>query len=188
MTRERLRSIALWLALAGALGSALEADGGKAKNVILEGRVAAQTGTGSIRFSIDTSPIIFYLTTVNGKYHALLLRVKNDTGAPLALSKDQDSIALTFADGQHVQGLLNLPPVDRATWDGLETENPHGDRVSRPRTRARGRGNLRVRARCRHKDTPPAPRDADVAHVHDQESAAPGRSASARCGQGLAFR
>jgi hypothetical protein len=122
MTRERLRSIALWLALAGALGSALEADGGKAKNVILEGRVPAQTGPGSIRFSIDTSPIIFYLTTVNGKYHALLLRVKNDTGAPLALSKDQDSIALTFADGQHVQGLLNLPPVDRATWDGLETE------------------------------------------------------------------
>jgi hypothetical protein len=67
-------------------------------------------------------PIIFYLTTVNTKYDVLLLRVKNDTAAPLVLSKDQDAIELVFADGQKVQGLLNVPSVDRATWDGLETE------------------------------------------------------------------
>ena len=64
---------------------------------------AAQTGTGSVQFSIDTSPIIFYLTTVNTKYHVLLLRVKNDTAAPLVLSKDQDSIELTFADAEQVR-------------------------------------------------------------------------------------
>ena len=122
MTRDLLRSIALSLALAGTVAPALDADGGKAKNVIYEARVPPQTGTGNIQFSIDTSPIIFYLTTVNAKYHVLLLRVRNDTSMPLTLSKDQDSIELTFADGQKVQGLLNVPPVDRATWDGLETE------------------------------------------------------------------
>jgi hypothetical protein len=122
MTTDLRRSIALSLALAGTITPALDADGGKAKNVIYEARVPAQTGTGALQFSIDTSPIIFYLTTVNAKYHVLLLRVRNDTGTPLRLSKDQDSIELAFADGRKVKGVLNVPPVDRATWDGLETE------------------------------------------------------------------
>jgi hypothetical protein len=122
MTRRLWLSTPLSLVFACLLAQALDADGGKAKNVIYEARVPAQTGTGSLQFSIDTSPIIFYLTTVNTKYHVLLLRVKNDTAAPLALSKDQDAIELVFADGQKVQGLLNIPSVDRATWDGLETE------------------------------------------------------------------
>jgi len=122
MTRRLWFSAPLSLVFASLLAPALDADGGKAKNVIYEARVPAQTGTGSLQFSIDTSPIIFYLTTVNRKYHVLLLRVKNDTAAPLVLSKDQDAIELVFADGQKVQGLLNVPSVDRATWDGLETE------------------------------------------------------------------
>ncbi len=121
MTRRLWLSAPLSLVFASLLAPALDADGGKAKNVIYEARVPAQTGTGSLQFSIDTSPIIFYLTTVNAKYHVLLLRVKNDTAAPLVLSKDQDAIELVFADGQKVKGLLNVPSVDPATWDGLET-------------------------------------------------------------------
>lgn len=122
MDRRLLRAIALSLAFAGTPGTIVAADGGKAKNVVYEGRVPAQTGTGAIQFTVDTSPIIFYLTTVNTKYHVLLVRVRNDTTAPLVLSKDQDTIEFTFANGQKVQGLLNIPAVDRATWDGLETE------------------------------------------------------------------
>jgi len=122
MTRRLWLSVPLSLVFATLLAPALDADGGKAKNVIYEARVPAQTGTGSLQFSIDTSPIIFYLTTVNTKYHVLLLRVKNGTAAPLVLSKDQDAIELVFADGQKVQGLLNVRSVDPATWDGLETE------------------------------------------------------------------
>ena len=89
MDRRLLGATALSLALAGIEAPALDADGGKAKNVIYEARVPAQTGTGNIQFSIDTSPIIFYLATVNAKYHVLLLRVRNDTSTPLTLSKDQ---------------------------------------------------------------------------------------------------
>ncbi len=122
MTRRLLRSTGLSLVFACTLATLVIADGGKAKNVIFEARVAPQTGTGSVQFSIDTSPIIFYLTTVNTKYHVLLIRVRNDTAAPLVLSKDQDTIEFAFANGQKVQGLLNIPAVDRATWDGLETE------------------------------------------------------------------
>ena len=122
MNRRLLRATALSLAFACTLATIVAADGGKAKNVVYEARVPAQTGAGTMQFTIDTSPIIFYLTTVNTKYHVLLVRVKNDTAAPLVLSKDQDTIEFTFANGQKVQGLLNIPAVDRATWDGLETE------------------------------------------------------------------
>ncbi len=122
MARHLLRSTALSLVFACTLATLVAADGGKAKNAVYEGRVPAQTGTGTMQFTIDTSPIIFYLTTVNTKYHVLLIRVRNDTAAPLVLSKDQDTIEFAFANGQKVQGLLNIPAVDRATWDGLETE------------------------------------------------------------------
>src|SRR5258706_3310859 len=119
MTRRRLlQSVVLLLTI----GSTLGADGGKAKNVTYDGQARPQTGNGSWQFTIDTSPIIFYLGTVNNKYHVLLIRVKNNADAPLNLAKDQDTIELRFSDGQKVKGLLNLPATDRATWDGLETE------------------------------------------------------------------
>jgi len=119
MTRRILLQAALSLTLSSAL---LPADGGKAKNVVYTGQARPQTGNGSWQFTIDTSPIIFYLGTVNNKYHVLLIRVKNDTGDPLTLAKDQDTIELRFSDGQRVKGVLNLPAGDRATWDGLDQE------------------------------------------------------------------
>jgi hypothetical protein len=122
MDRGLLRSTALSLAFACTLATLAAADGGKAKNEIYEARVPAQSGAGTMQFTIDTSPIVFYLTTVNAKYHVLLLRVKNQTRAPLMLSKEQDTAEFTFANGQKAQGLLNIPAVDRVTWDGLESE------------------------------------------------------------------
>jgi len=98
------------------------ADGGKAKNAVYDAWVTVPNGGGGYQFHVDTSPIIFYLGTVNNKYHALLIRVKNSSPGALNLSRDQDSIELRFASGQKVRGILNLPAVDRATWDGLETE------------------------------------------------------------------
>ncbi len=52
----------------------------------------------------------------------MLIRIKNGAGAPLNLAKDQDTIELRFSGDQKIKGLLNLPTVDRVTWDGLETE------------------------------------------------------------------
>jgi hypothetical protein len=123
MTRRiLLQSVVLLLTLSPTLVTVVGADGGKAKNVIYSGQARPQNGTGSCQFSIDTSPIIFYVGTVNNKYHLLLIRVKNNTDAALNLSKDQDSIELRFSDGQKVKGLLNLPAADQATREGQETE------------------------------------------------------------------
>ena len=123
MTRKiRLLSLGLVVTFIYALVGMIGADGGKAKNVVYQGQVRAESGDGSTQFSVDPSPIIFYLGTVNNKYHVLLIRVRNETSTPLRLAKDQDSIEMRFADGQTVRGVLNLPAADRATWDGLETE------------------------------------------------------------------
>lgn len=123
MTRKiLLQSVALLLALSFALAPVAPADGGKAKNVIYDGQARPQNGNGTWQFTIDTSPIIFYLGTVNNKYHVLLIRVKNNTATPLNLAKDQDTIELRFSNGQKTKGLLNLPAADQTTWDALETE------------------------------------------------------------------
>lgn len=97
------------------------ADGGKAKNAVYKGMAVARNGTGTWDFTIDTSPIIFYLGTVNRKYHVLLIRAKNNASVPLKLSKN-DTIELEFPGHEMIKGLLNLSSTDHATWDGLETE------------------------------------------------------------------
>lgn len=123
MTRRiLLQFVILMLTLSSNLVPTALADGGKAKNVIYEAQVRPRSGTGAFQFIIDTSPIIFYLGTVNNKYHVLLIRVKNNSDAPLNLTKNQDTIELHFFDGHNVKGLLNLLAADRSTWDGLETE------------------------------------------------------------------
>ena len=111
-----LAAVAVSLCFAGAaLG-----NGGKAKNAVYKAWTSS-TG-GGIEFRSETSPIIFYLGTVNKKYHVLLIRVINSSQAPLALSKDQDTAELRFGTDTKVKCLLNLPAVDPATWDGLDAE------------------------------------------------------------------
>src|SRR5882672_7604069 len=122
MIRRPATPILCGLLMLSLITSALAADGGKAKNSLYQAFIQPASGSGEWRFTIDTSPIIFYLGTVNNKYHVLLIRVNNKTGAPLKLSKDQDTIELRFSSNQKVKGLLNLPASDRVTWDSLETE------------------------------------------------------------------
>src|SRR5215471_10239752 len=72
------------------------ADGGKAKNEVYNASVVPQGANGRVEFGIDSSPIIFYVGTVNKKYHVLLIRVMNRSNVPLQLSRDQDSIEMEF--------------------------------------------------------------------------------------------
>jgi hypothetical protein len=120
--RYLLFPLLLLVVLGSAHFTALCADGGKAKNVVYEAFVPSASGDGNWQFSVDTSPIIFYVATVNNKYHVLLIRLKNTTKTPLNLSVEQDSIELRFDDGQKVKGLLNIAGTDRPTWDALEPE------------------------------------------------------------------
>jgi hypothetical protein len=114
---------ALMVLCASALsfGTSVLADGGKAKNAVYRGIALLQAGR-SVEFEIDTSPIIFYVGTVNRKYHVLLIRAKNYGDEPLRLSKEQDSIVLHYSDGLDVEGIIDLPTADPETWDGLEEE------------------------------------------------------------------
>jgi len=120
MTRRiLLHSILLMLTLTLTLVPVVLADGGKAMDVKYRGFARSQAGNTTFDFNITTNPAIFYLGTVNGKYHVLLIRVDNGTDMPLNLAKDQDTILLRFDHGQVVKGLL---AVDPATWEGLENE------------------------------------------------------------------
>jgi hypothetical protein len=112
----------LLLALGFTVAPPAYANGGKAKNAVYDGvaQPKAGTGNGSFRFTIDTSPIIFYLGTVNNKYYVLLIRAVNQSDVPLLLAKDQDTIELQYSDGQKVKALLNLRAADGATWDSLD--------------------------------------------------------------------
>ena len=98
------------------------ADGGKAKNAVYLGKALFEGDRGYVEFSIDTSPIIFYLGTVNRKYHVLLIRTQNHSKEPLRLSKEKDTIDLHYSDGLDVKGLIDLRTADPQTWDGLEAE------------------------------------------------------------------
>ena len=122
MIRRPATPILCGLLMLSLITSALAANGGKAKNSLYQAFIQPASGSGEWRFTIDTSPIIFYLGTVNNKYHVLLIRVKNQTAVPLLLSKDQDTISLQFANGLSVKGFLNLPATDQPTWDGLDAE------------------------------------------------------------------
>src|ERR1700730_12608598 len=102
MTKRILQCVVLMLTLSSTLVTVVGADGGKAKNTFYTGQVQPPSGNGELRFTVDTSPIIFYLGTVNNKYHVLLIRVNNNTGAPLKFSKDQDTVELRFSGNQRV--------------------------------------------------------------------------------------
>jgi hypothetical protein len=121
LSRTALVAAVAVLALALPFTPTASADGGKAKNAFYTADVKPKQGSGRYTFVIDSSPIIFYLGTVNRKYHVLLIRVKNDSDTPLKLSGN-DTIQLHFSGDHTVQGFLNLRSVDPATWDGLESE------------------------------------------------------------------
>jgi hypothetical protein len=125
MSRRILAQSLLTLALCFSLVAPVLANGGKAKNEMYEGFAQPKNGKGLFTFTIESSPVIFYLGTVNNKYHVLLIRVRNQSNVPLKLSKDDDTVGLEFIDlhtvtGKTVKGLLNLKEIDPATWDGLE--------------------------------------------------------------------
>jgi len=115
---------ALWLIAASLLcaAGASGADGGKAKNEVYRASVVPNSARGAVEFVVDTSPIIFYVGTVNRKYHVLLIRAVNRSDVALQLSKEQDSIELEYPQVGKINGLLDLSVTDPATWDALDAE------------------------------------------------------------------
>ncbi len=77
-------------------------------------------GAEQYRFSIAIEPVIFRLTTMQGKYRLLRLRVSNATSTPLTLSADLDRIELLPRAGAPIAALLNPQRGDTAFWDALD--------------------------------------------------------------------
>jgi hypothetical protein len=100
--------------------SSVLANGGKAKTYVYIGEVASKSGSARWTFKLEMNPAIFYLGTVNNKYHVIMISVISYADSPLKLSINEDTAVLVFGDDKKVTAVLNLPGVDRATWDGLE--------------------------------------------------------------------
>ncbi len=94
------------------------ANGGKAKNYIYKGELSLGKDGQACQLSIEVNPVLFRLTTLNSKYHVLLLRSQNETGVVLKLSPDGDKVEIVLG-GKRIQGILNLAATDAASWDGL---------------------------------------------------------------------
>ena len=114
------RRISLGLRLVAYLGlvlltSAVLANGGKAKKYVYKAELPL--GNKSCKLEVEVNPVLFRLTTLNNKYHVLLIQSRNETGVPLKLSP-ADKVEILLG-GKRVQGILNLASSDVATWDGL---------------------------------------------------------------------
>ncbi len=132
MTKKTaVRCLVLLLALSAIPAARVVADGAKAESKTYRGLGKLQGGQGTARFSITTSPLIFYLGTLNNKYRLLEILVQNDASVPLRLFKESDTVELDFYyRRQHepmlskVKGILNLPEADPAPGGHFKIPHP----------------------------------------------------------------
>ena len=113
------RTIALVvrLGLALLLCSPALPNGGKAKKLLIEARVAS--GAGNWLFSTEIVPIQYRLNTIRNKYKMIQIRVDNEGGKPLRLSRTADKVEVKVGPN-YVAAILDLPGVDPAFWDSLD--------------------------------------------------------------------
>jgi hypothetical protein len=91
------------------------ANGGKGK----VSRYVARSGP--IEISIDLDEKLFLLTSVKNKYKVLRIKIKNNQGKALALSKTNDKVDLLTKE-QRVPGILDLAKHDAPLWDSLDAD------------------------------------------------------------------
>jgi hypothetical protein len=91
------------------------ANGGKGK----VSRYVARSGP--IEISIDLDEKLFLLTSVKNKYKVLRIKIKNNQGKALALSKTNDKVDLLTKE-QRVPGILDLAKHDVPLWDSLDAD------------------------------------------------------------------
>lgn len=92
-------------------------NGGKAKKLVLEANLAS--GEGRWRFTTEFVPIQYRLNTIRNKYKMIQIRVNNEGGKPLRLSRADDKVEVRLASN-FVPGILNLTDADPAFWDSLD--------------------------------------------------------------------
>ena len=94
-------------------------NGGKAKKLVLQARVTS--GEGRWLFSTEIVPIQYRLNTIRNKYKMIQIRVDNEGGKPLRLSRTADRVEVKLGPN-YVPALLDIPGTDPAFWDSLDVE------------------------------------------------------------------
>jgi hypothetical protein len=96
------------------------ANGGKAKMIKLEDRVAASDGR-SYTFVSEIDPTLFTLLTLKDRYRVVRIQVRNGSGQRLTLSRQADKAELVW-DERQLAGIITLDQRDAALWDQLSPE------------------------------------------------------------------
>lgn len=98
-------------------GPAFPGDGVKAKKTTLEARV--NSGQGKWIFSFEVVPIQYRLNTIRNKYKLIQIRIQNQGGKTLQLSRAADTVEVKFG-ADFVPAILDISARDPEFWDSLD--------------------------------------------------------------------
>ena len=114
---QRTTALAVRLGLTFLLCSPALPNGGKAKRLVFDAHVTS--GEGQWSFSTEIVPIQYRLNSIRNKYKMLQIRVDNEGGKPLRLSRTADRVEVKVGPN-YVPAILDIPGVDPAFWDSLD--------------------------------------------------------------------
>jgi hypothetical protein len=115
----RMTALAVRLGLAILLCSPALPNGGKAKRLVLQASVTS--GAGHWLLSTEIVPIQYRLNTIRNKYKLIQIRVNNEGGKPLRLSRTADRIEVKLGP-TFVPAIIDIQGSDPAFWDSLDAE------------------------------------------------------------------
>jgi len=96
------------------------ANGGKAKILRLEDRVAMEGGR-VCHFLCELDPTLFPLLTLKDRYKVARIQVRNGARQRLVLSRRTDTVELVFEE-RGLPGIVDLAQHDAALWDLFSPE------------------------------------------------------------------
>ena len=118
----KLRNLLFCLLLLIAFSAVLAANGTKGKRVVYEATVRIGDAAASdCHFLVELEPILFQIDSVQNKYRAIRINIKNNSQSPLKLSLEKDSVQVRVGS-RVIRGSLNLADSDQPWWDGLSPE------------------------------------------------------------------
>lgn len=94
-------------------------NGGKAKKTLLEARVTS--GQGKWLFSSEIVPIQYRLNTIRNKYKLIQIRIQNQGGKTLQLSRTADTVEVKLGSDM-VPAIIDISARDPEFWDSLDAD------------------------------------------------------------------
>jgi hypothetical protein len=94
-------------------------NGGKAKKNVLDARV--RSGEGYWFFSCEIVPIQYRLNTIRNKYKLIQIRIQNEGGNTLQLSRNKDTAEI-LTGGRSTAAIIDIGANDSQFWDSLDSD------------------------------------------------------------------